>query len=247
MLRGLVTAMRTLSVLPVPGREAGKFSDSLYWFPLVGLFLGGLQAAAAMLAAGFAWPELSAALVLLSGVVLTRGMHADGLADMADGFFGGRDREARLRIMKDPSVGSFGVLALVLLYLLKWVVLARLLAGEFWTVLIAGVVLARVAQVVLASLLPYARSGGGTASGFVSGAGAWHAAAALLTGAGLVVLLTGFSHLFFTLLGAFVAVSVLVGWLSVRRIGGVTGDVLGAASELCELVAWCVAACFLFG
>lgn len=247
MLRGLVTAMRTLSVLPVPGREARKFSDSLYWFPLVGLFLGGLQAAAAMLAAGFAWPELSAALVLLSGVVLTRGMHADGLADMADGFFGGHDRDARLRIMKDPSVGSFGVLALVFLYLFKWVVLTRLFEGESWSVFIAGVVLSRVSQVALASLLPYARPGGGTASGFVSGAGPLHAAIALFLGAAMVMILAGFSLLFSALLAASAMVTVLVGWLAWRRIGGVTGDVLGAASELCELVAWCVASSFLFG
>ncbi len=247
MLCGLVTAMRTLSVLPVPGRETRHFSDALYWFPFAGLLLGILQVLPAMLAVRLAWPEFSAALVLLSGVVLTRGMHADGLADMADGFFGGRDREARLRIMKDPSVGSFGVLALVMLYLLKWVVLVKLVEGESWTVIIAGIVLARVAQVALASLLPYARSGGGTASGFVSGAGSLHGAVAFLAGAGLLLLLTGFSLLFVTLLASFATVSVLVGWLSMRRIGGVTGDVLGAASELSELGVWCVAACFLFG
>ena len=93
MLSALVTAMRTLTVLPVPGRDTDTFSRSLFWFPVVGLLLGLMQAALGYFGHQFAWNELAAALVLLGGIALSRGMHADGLADVADGFWGGRAKE----------------------------------------------------------------------------------------------------------------------------------------------------------
>jgi len=115
MLSGLVTAARTLTIFSVPGKDSEKFSNSLYWFPVVGAFLGALLGAVAWLGVRSGWNELAAAGVVVGGLLLTRGMHADGLADMADGFWGGRDRARILSIMKDPNVGSFGALALFLL------------------------------------------------------------------------------------------------------------------------------------
>ena len=130
MLSGLVTALRTLTVIPVPGKECDSFSHSLFWFPVVGLLLGLMVASIGFFSSLTGWNELSAALVLLGGIVLSRGMHADGLADLADGFWGGRTREAILRIMKDPNVGSFGAIALSAMMLLKWIALLKLVGRE---------------------------------------------------------------------------------------------------------------------
>lgn len=239
MFQGLVTAVRTLTVLPFPGRDAERFSDSLYWFPLVGLLLGSAEAGLACAGAAAGWNELAAILALLSGAVLTRGIHADGLADLADGFFGGRDREKRLRIMKDSTIGSFGALALILVVLLKWVAALRLVEYGAYGALASGVVLARMAQVILAERLPYARSEGGTATSFVNGAGTGHLLAALLSAVLFVAVLMRLEPLAVSVLCiAALSTAAGVGLLAWRKIGGVTGDVLGAVSELTEAMVW---------
>ena len=95
MLNGWITAMRTLTIIPVPGKDARDFSTSLYAFVWVGTLLGGILYGLTLLLqqVGFEWPEASAFLVVLAGVILTRGFHLDGLADVADGFWGGHSRE----------------------------------------------------------------------------------------------------------------------------------------------------------
>ncbi len=247
MLSGLVTALRTLTVLPVPGRESDTFSHSLYWFPVVGLLLGLVEGAIGYCGFRLGWNELSAALVLLGGIALSRGMHADGLADMADGFWGGKTKEAALRIMKDPSVGSFGAIALSATMLLKWVALLKLVGFGAFEFIAAGVLLARQVQVLLASALTYARSEGGTAQAFVSGAGALHiVVTSLLTLLFLVSLLHADLYALVTVVSAALLGALLTGWLSWRKIGGVTGDVLGAGSEITELFVW-IAAAFYAG
>jgi len=239
MLSGLVTAMRTLTVLTVPGKDTERFSTSLYWFPLVGLLIGLMLAALAYVGHLVAWNELAAALVVLGGMALTRGMHADGFADMADGFWGGKTKESALRIMKDPNVGSFGAIALSGLMLLKWIVLVKLITLSAFPVIVAGVLLARWVQVLLASSLPYARSEGGTAQSFVKGAGALHIIVTSLLILSLLIPL--FSFIFpmiaIVIVSALVA-GTMIGVLSYRKIGGVTGDVLGAGSEMTEVVVW---------
>ena len=238
-MRGLVTALRTLTVLPVPGKDAVRFSSSLHWFPVVGFLLGIVEAGFGYLVMLSGWSEIAAAGVLFVGVVATRGIHADGFADVIDGFFGGATVEARLRIMKDPAVGSFGAIALILLFLFKWVVLVKLLSLGLYVWIVAGVMLARLVQVIVASSLPYARSEGGTAAGFVEGAGALHIlVAVLLSVIGLFVvsngmLLPGGIALFTALLSA-----GLTALVSLKKIRGVTGDVLGASSEITEALVW---------
>lgn len=247
MLSGLVTALRTLTVLPVPGRESDTFSNSLYWFPVVGLLLGLVEGAIGFCGFRLGWNELSAALVLLGGIALSRGMHADGLADMVDGFWGGKTREEALRIMKDPNVGSFGAIALSALMLLKWVTLLKLVGIGAFEFIAAGVLLARQVQVLLASALTYARSEGGTAQAFVSGAGALHiVVTSLLTLLFLVSFLHADFYALVTVVAAALLGALLTGWLSWRKIGGVTGDVLGAGSEITELFVW-IAAAFYAG
>ncbi|HWR00794.1 MAG TPA: adenosylcobinamide-GDP ribazoletransferase [Chlorobaculum sp.] len=246
MLRGLVTAIRTLTLLPVPGREADRFSSSLYWFPVVGLMIGTVQATLAWAGAKAGWVELAALLALGGGVVLTRGLHADGLADMADGFFGGRTKDARLRIMKDPNVGSFGAMALIVVTLFKWVCLLELVRYGAFGMIAGGVMLARMVQVFLAARLSYARAEGGTATAFVEGAGTVHLLIAFVSGLLLLLPLVHFDPLKSALLTlAAIGPASAVGFLSWRKIEGVTGDVLGACSELTEAFVWLAAVLIL--
>ncbi|KZK75153.1 MAG: adenosylcobinamide-GDP ribazoletransferase [Pelodictyon luteolum] len=239
LVTGLVTALRTLSVFPVPGREARSFSSALYWFPAVGLLLGLFVAGSGWIGYLAGWDRFGAALMVVSGLVVTRGMHADGLADMFDGFWGGRDRDSALRIMKDPNVGSFGALGLGSLLLFKWVALEQLLSFGAFDWVIAGVVLARTAQVALAVALPYARSGGGTAEGFVVGAGRKHAVVSSLSALLIIVfVLKSTPGAVVIATGASLASTLFIGWLSSKKIGGVTGDVLGAVSEVTEIAVW---------
>jgi len=238
---GLTNAIRTLTILPLPGDpgEAGAASSgmatALTWFPCVGLVLGaglfGLTLLAGFLPGG-GWAGGAALVVVAGGVLLTRGLHLDGLADAADAWGSLASREKMLVIMKDSRVGTFGVLAIVVILAAKWIAVARLVESGTAVWIVAAYVVSRAAQVELACALPYAREGGGTAEGFVKGArlshrlGAW-ALAILITVAAL-----GPSGAV-ALLGGWIVARAL-GWRFVKMFGGVTGDLLGAASEIVE-------------
>ncbi|MCX6178729.1 MAG: adenosylcobinamide-GDP ribazoletransferase [Chlorobiales bacterium] len=248
MLNGLVTALRTLTVLPVPGKDTETFSNSLFWFPVVGLLLGLIQVAIGYAGYYAGWNELSAALVVLGGIFLTRGIHADGLADLADGFWGGKTREAILQIMKDSNVGSFGAIALSGMMLLKWIAVFKLVEKGAFGFIAGGVLLARWVQVLLASSLPYARKEGGTAHSFVNGAGWSHVLVASILSLLFLFPLLHFSpYVFFIDVVTALAAGLMIGLLSYKKIGGVTGDVLGAGSEVTEVFVWVAGAfCTLY-
>lgn len=239
-MRTLAAATMLLTRVPVPV-SAGSVSPAraAALYPVVGAAIGAVVAGVA-LGAGGLWPVLIAAtLAVAVEVILTGALHLDGLADCADGL-AGRDREHRLRIMKDHSIGVYAAATLVLHLLLKVAALSALLEAlrpEEMLLLLIGVYAAsRGAMLPLARLLPYARVEG-TARGVVEGLGTGQ----LVTGLALV--LVGLAavvrvHPWAALLIALVAglTTVTIGLLAQRRIGGVTGDVLGACAELTVLV-----------
>ncbi len=235
-LGGFVTAVRTLTLLPCPGPEAGRMANALPWLPAVGLILGfsvaGFQHVAMRLTEG--WAAGSAALALALGCWLTRGMHLDGLSDCADGFGGGRTREKTLAIMKDPCAGAFGVITLVCVLLLKWTSMQRLLEHGQVLWVVVPFVLSRTAQAVLATTQPYARIEGGTGAPFVNEAGGRHLAGAVVLGLAASALVAGSWPAWAFAVVAAAAVTLGFGLRCRRRLGGVTGDCLGAVSELVE-------------
>jgi len=231
--------MRTLTILPTPGHDADNPASSLGWFPLVGLLLGGIIML--VLRALGALPvrvplSLAALLVLAVGTLLTRGFHLDGLADWADGWWGGYDRERILAIMKDSHIGTFGVLALIFAILGKLLCYAALLSGGAYVWILLSFVLSRVGMVDLAVAHPYARAESGTAARFVQDARPLHWLLAVGLTVAILLLCPGLPvrHAAMGLLIALL-VSRLFGMRCRKRIGGVTGDVLGAGSELIEL------------
>jgi len=232
---GLLTALRTLTILPVPGREEGKFGVALPFFSTVGLILGLLLSGVALLAQEVGrtpWPEGVALLLLAGGIVLTRGLHLDGLADWADGFFGGVTPRRRLEIMKDPRKGSFGVIALILVLLAKYVALARLAACDQCLWIVCAYVVSRTVMADLIVRLPYARAEDGTAGPFVREARPWMLWVCALMAAAFLVGLYGPVGLLPLLAGGLFA--RLFGWWCRRAVNGITGDLLGAAGELTE-------------
>lgn len=228
----LMSAFALLSRLPLPNHR-GTGAASAWAWPLVGAVLGAIGAA---LAAGLQWlgvtPGVSAALVLALGAMLTGGLHEDGLSDTADGLFGGWTRERRLEIMKDSRVGSYGVLALVLVTLARWSALTALLVhGGFAPALIAAGALSRAPMALIISLLPNARGTG------LSHATGRPSPATALVGLALAVILAGVLTGWGAVPMVFAALGVTL-WLAftaLRRIGGQTGDILGASQQLAEV------------
>jgi adenosylcobinamide-GDP ribazoletransferase len=192
MLSGLVSAVRTLSLLPVPGRDATEMTRSLPWFPLVGALLGAVVYGAWRLldAAGLSgWHQGEAVLLVLLATALTRGLHLDGLADWADGYFSLQGRKRALEIMKDPRVGTFGVIALMAVLGLKWVALTRLIEQGAAVWIVPAYVVSRTAQVELAVSLPYAGVDSGFGAAFVKDARWWHRGIAWFLAAAVLAVL----------------------------------------------------------
>ncbi len=244
MFQGFVSAIRTLTVLPVPGEEANHMSDSLPWFPLVGCLLGLILLCLAQIGRLFleSWAEGVAVVILVGSVFLTRGFHLDGLADFADGFAGGRDRLRTLVIMKDSDVGAFGAMLLVLVLLVKWVTLTLLVKNKDLYWIVDAYIISRATMVELATCLPYAREEGGTAGPFVDGAQPRHRLYTWLLSLSLLLIINGLAGVTL-LMGGWIGCRLLGFWFD-RRVGGVTGDLLGACSEIIEtgVLFFCAAA-----
>ena len=233
-MSGPVVALRYLTILPGPGgadirQELGRAAA---WFPVVGLALGLLLVGVDGVTGRLFPPLLSAVLTVTAWKVLTGGLHLDGLADCLDGL-AGRDGEHRLAIMRDSRIGTFGAAGLVLFLVLEVAAVADLPPPERWRVLLAAPAIARAAPPVLARLFAAARSDGQGAA-FMTGVGA--VGAALAVAVALVVALgaLGLAGVGAALL-ALMAAAAVAGYLG-RRLGGLTGDVLGAGVEVAELV-----------
>jgi adenosylcobinamide-GDP ribazoletransferase len=226
---------------PTEGRDVARASWAI---PVVGALVGGM--AALVYWAGYRmglppWP--AAALALAAAVAVTGALHEDGLADTADGFGGGKDRAHKLAIMRDSRLGTYGACALAASFMLRWSALASL--ADPLPVAIALVTSHASARGALPAFMRFvspARSDGLSAhAGRPPAAGA--ATAALL---GAVVLLLGFGAsgaiiclLLLTLAGVGTA------WLSMRQIGGQTGDVAGALEQAGEILVLLAAAVLL--
>lgn len=241
-MRSLLAAIQFLTIVPIPSRfqpDAHALRRGLALFPAVG-FLAGASLALADWGLGHIFPLLPASiLVVILMLAVSGGFHMDGLADTADGFFSSRPRERILEIMKDSHIGPMGVIAIVCILLLKASALASVPCHWHWRVVALMPLTGRCALILGMKLAPYARSQGGLASVF--GQPAWPIVAGSLL---LPVLAGGLLLGTAGVLGAamaMLATYALSSW-SRRKIGGFTGDTLGAVCELAESVPALVAA-----
>jgi adenosylcobinamide-GDP ribazoletransferase len=235
LIRDVLCAIAFLTRLPV-GRafrfDAKQVARSQRWFPLAGALLGVIEAGAVWL--GTRWLPLlvAAVLVVALDAWLTGAMHLDGLADTADGFGGGTTREDVLRIMRDHAIGSYGAVAAILAILLKVASIAALIPeGRAFAAVLLAPILGRWSAVLLSAVMPYARPvtddhprSVGSPARFV---GKWELAIATATAVAFAAWIGRWRGAFAFALVA--AISALWGWRCKRRIGGITGDTLGAA------------------
>lgn len=243
MLHNFITALQFLTIFTVRKDhdvDENDLSRSMVYFPFVG-FLIGLILVWANKALLWLFPDTIANLFLLMlSVVITRALHVDGLADSMDGLMGGRDRDARLAIMKDSRIGTAGVMAIVVVFLIKYVCLNSLF-GQYKTVaLLTAPAYARWSQMLMMYRAHYAREEG-MGKAFVG-----HVRAAGVLAASIITLgLSAFVIIYdertaVLAVGIPLCVAVFTGlwrWFVVRKLGGITGDAVGAASELNETLA----------
>jgi adenosylcobinamide-GDP ribazoletransferase len=236
---GLRLAVTLLTAVPLPGRrlqptapDRRTAAAAMYWAPFIGLLAGAVSAGVLLLAAriGHTGPLLAAVLAVAAGAALTRGLHLDGLADFADGLGSRRPADQALDIMKRSDIGPFGVVTLVLALLLQVSALARAQQlGRGPIAIIAAALAARLAiTLACRRRVPAARPGG--LGALV--AGSVHVAPGLALAAVALGAAYAVGWIYAAAIGAGLAVSGLATMLAIRRLGGITGDVLGALAEI---------------
>ncbi|MFN4100139.1 MAG: adenosylcobinamide-GDP ribazoletransferase [Pararhodobacter sp.] len=233
MMRGARAALAFLTRLPAGPLDAGDFSRAPGWFPAVGLGLGTLCAGVWLLAA-WAWTPLLAALAAVAlGLLLTGALHEDGLADTFDGLGAFRPVARALEIMRDSRIGAFGAMALGIVLAAKVGALVAL-GGLAPVALIAGQGMSRAGMALMLRAGPYVRpSGAATGMTGPLGTGVWPLGLAVVLAGGLTLWAAGWG-LVAGLAGLVLAQLAVREWAR-RRLGGITGDILGAAQVLGDL------------
>lgn len=244
-MRTFFSALTFLTPVRVPAAWCGsekQLRGAPVFFPVVGALIGGV-AAAIVFGLDHVLPLLPAGVIAVLALVgASAGLHMDGLADTADGLLSSRPRERVLEIMRDSHIGTMGVLAVVAVLLLKVSLLASIAEPDRWRLVLLAPVAGRCGLLLVMSLFPYARSEGGLATIFRSSG----VRASLLSAWAIVVMFAAgwlcASYRGLVIAGAALALALLFGWYTRRRIGGYTGDTLGATSELVEVLPFLVAA-----
>lgn len=228
----LPTAAVLLTRLPLPTLPQHAFARTartVWAYPVVGLLLGLIICILSWLcsALGLSTP-ITAGLILGALILLTGALHEDGLADTADGLWGGQDVARRLEIMKDSRIGAYGVLALIVAMGLRWLGLAETSISGIVTALAVS----RAMMPPLMLALPHARSTGLSHSVGVPPFRA--VVTAILIAAIVAVLLNGGAGVLALLVAG--GVATVIGWVAKTKIGGQTGDILGA-TQICAEIA----------
>lgn len=235
-------ALAMLTRLPVPQlRDCPPVGASAWAWPLAGVVVGGLQAAVLLAAAAVLPPAIAAGLALAAGLLLTGALHEDGLADLADGLSGGRSPAQRLEIMKDSRIGSHGAVALITALGLRWAALAAIAAwhpAAIFAALIAAQAASRAGLALMNLAGPQARPRGFAAAA-TDGLTAPRATTAIALAAALALATLPLIQAL-TLLAAVALTQLLLLRYARRRLGGITGDVLGAAQITAEIAALAV-------
>ncbi|MCU0666247.1 MAG: adenosylcobinamide-GDP ribazoletransferase [Candidatus Omnitrophica bacterium] len=233
-MQQFLLALQFLSVIPVKVKKYSekKAAESMVYFPFVGLFLGVFVADLRWLLHFWGLPFISINLLsVIMLIILTAGIHLDGVADTFDAIGSGKSKEEKLSIMRDPHIGAIGVLAIVSILFLKIAALLALPLKEGSFAIILSCVTSRFAMAGLISFFPYARQSG-KAEAFIKNSTNNIFILALIMAVvcvSLVDLQKGLGLLAISTLVAF-----LLGNYFKRSLGGVTGDICGAVNEISE-------------
>lgn len=241
LLQDFLTGLQFLTRLKVSHQTNWSpeiFGRSVRYFPLIGTIIGLALVVVNLFLGKHVPPNVLAVILITTEIVITGGLHGDGLMDTADGIFSGRNRERMLEIMKDSRVGANGVMAFCLVVLLKWSLLMDMTPSHLTAALFIMPVVSRFAMVVGITCFPYARPDGmGKAFAQYAGKKALFIAAFLT---GVLVLLCATVFLAgkpaLAALAAVLVFIVLFGNYVKGILGGLTGDTYGAITELSEIV-----------
>jgi len=238
IIRSITTAFRTLTIIPLPGKDTDHFPRSLPFFAFVGLVLSLVPYGIYRLALSISFDKWTIAALMSLTLVswLTGGLHLDGLADAFDGFGGGKTRERILEIFKDSRIGTFGVLALVFDLLIKLACWVVFLQSNRAVIIVWSLVLSRAAQSFFIALFPNARPVGGIANAFTKPGNSVIIWTIVILGS-LFLIFSGLTNpqvIMISTLAAF-AILVVFGRYCVKKINGITGDCVGALNEFLEV------------
>ncbi len=244
-LRLFLTAVQFFTRLPVPawvGHSAQQLEQAARYLPLVGVIVGLISAATLYLCALVLPLAMAVVLGIAAGILVTGAFHEDGLSDFADGFGGGHTQEKMLAIMKDSRVGAYGVIAIVLVLLLKYQALLAL-CGRHSALFIAAALIAAhaVSRLMAASIMltqRYIRDDDSARARPAAQLSPASFAVALLTGIATLAILYAAGAAAAAILAAVVAASLMrlyLAWRMQKRLGGYTGDCLGAVQQLTEI------------
>lgn len=232
----LLNALMYYSRIPVPKNldcTEETLSKAFRYFPLVGIVVGSIGAGCLLLADSVAPVSISVLCVIAVMILLTGAIHEDGLADFFDGFGGGTSKESILRIMKDSHIGTYGVIALIMMLALRFITLTEIPLTKLPFVLIAASAASRVFPILLVKSSSYARQGQSKAQHTRNGIDTLSFVIAIMSGVLPSLLLNyRFVLLYFLFSGLFF---MAYRHYLHRKIGGFTGDTLGALQQFTEL------------
>lgn len=231
LFRGFFVALSFLTRIPIRHKHEPQVGSAAPWFPIVGVVVGAIVGGVAWGVGNLTTPLVGAAVGVLAGVFVTGAFHEDGLADIADAFVGGWTIEQRLKILKDPLHGSYGVAAMCGSIVLRICALSAIQPREMFAAAIAAHCLARAGALALMLTTVLARHEG-LGSDYVSSLRASRAIISLIVSLLIVLALTGIWTV--AVVGATIVGAATIRWWSRKKIGGITGDVLGAAEQLSE-------------
>ncbi|MFA5089451.1 MAG: adenosylcobinamide-GDP ribazoletransferase [Candidatus Omnitrophota bacterium] len=235
-MSSFLLAVQFLTIIPLEIKEAGedKIAKAMIYFPLVGLLLGIALSGINAIFSVMNFPSLVVSIILVVTLIaITGGMHLDGLSDTADAFLSGKPKEDMLNIMRDSHIGVMGVLSLISILFLETGLLFSLSAAVKTAALVLMCVLSRWSAVLSMFLFPYARTEG-KAKVFIRGMNPKIFIFSTLIAISCVIAAWGVKGL--VLLLAVTVCVYLSGKSISRRIGGITGDTLGATIELSEVI-----------
>lgn len=236
-MRNFLQAFSFLTILPIgqiPLSEEKELARSMVFFPLVGLVIGLLLALGYYLLSFLFSKSLVLWLTIGLLALLTRGLHLDGFADTMDGLGSGGPREKILEVMRDSRIGSFGVISLILLIGAKYFALDQIPIPSIPYALILMAVMGRNAMVLVCYRSPYARFGEGLGKPFTENLGVREVTFSSLSAFGIALLTMGVKGILVFL--GICLFSLVYRFFFIKKLGGVTGDILGAANELTELL-----------
>jgi adenosylcobinamide-GDP ribazoletransferase len=234
MINGLVFALQFLTRIPLNIRaevNSRNIAKSTFFFPFIGMLIGAVAAGAYCITL-FLGRDIAAISGVIALVFITGGLHIDGLSDTCDGFFSSRKKERILEIMKDSHSGTFGVIAVVLDILVKYILLSRIQTNVL-PCLMLSCANARLTTVMLMSFTKTARPGGMGAMFSDSKTKKYFCFGSLLY---VALIIVAFNFKYLIPLGIAMISSFLIVIKSYKTIDGLTGDVYGANIEICEIV-----------